>query len=193
MGFLCVGDTMHLVLLAGQSPKNQAWIREVEVSVSDLFDTTYVHEYVHWAVPDAKKVDRALEYGRLSEYLDGLGDQPYVILAKSVGSAIAARSIHKRMNPPQACMFFGLPIRGLPLIDETDDKEYRKWLADYTIPTLFVQNVSEPDRFLGPSDLEMALQELGVVNHTFVHGQGDGHNYPVDQVRTHLERYVITL
>jgi len=39
---------MKLLLLAGNSLRNNDWIHVVDENVSDIFDNTMVHHYAHW-------------------------------------------------------------------------------------------------------------------------------------------------
>lgn len=174
----------RLILLGGASKNsNETWLGELEAALRDSYDT-YIHRYSHWR-NENNGVNRIGEALQLSSYiLEHLGEkEPYFIIAKSIGISVALSASYSSYRFPKACVFAGTPFKGTTLSDEIEEYNTENLIRGYTIPITFVQNTTEPPRFIGPADLDKVLKELKVKNYTIIHGNGQGHAYLVEQLR----------
>lgn len=159
---------MELILLSGNSKKNEAWIMEVEKNLKDLFDSTYVQHYKHWK-KNNPIIDLNFELTVLSDYLKDKKD--YIIFAKSIGSVLTMRAITEKKINPKACMFTGVPV----LWCKENNIPIDKWITNYSTPTYFIQNSSDP--VIGANDFRKKLDEYNVKNYKFIELPGDTHEY----------------
>jgi hypothetical protein len=160
---------MHLVLLAGNSKLNKEWIEDVESSVKELFDSTYIHYYKHWDDENAKLLDFDLELSRLQKELEGKED--YVIFAKSAGALLTLRGISEGILNPSKCVFAGVAVnwglsKGLPV---------DTWLEAVHVPSLFIQKTDDPA--ISFEELREFIRAKGVENFTMIEQEGDDHHY----------------
>jgi len=63
---------MNALFLGGMSPRNKAWIRDVELALKPLFQKTIVHDYAHWDNPQLS-MDVAAELVAVAEKAKTLG------------------------------------------------------------------------------------------------------------------------
>lgn len=95
---------MHLILLPGNSSKNKTWIQEVESDLGELFNSTYIHYYMHWEIGDGNSLmNFDMELERLAGVVKENPD--YVIFAKSAGVILALRGICEGILSPKRCFF----------------------------------------------------------------------------------------
>ncbi len=127
---------MHILLLGGNSPRHYQWIRELETVLVAAGHTVVLHDYAHWAT-GASLADINAEIERLKGSIDSEGD--YVVIAKSIGTVIAALAINQGVLHPQKCLLLGTPITGIA----GDTPAFAPSLA--ALPrTVFVQNEYDP-------------------------------------------------
>ncbi len=130
---------MHLILLGGNNKKNKDWVKDVEKSLKEYFDTSHVHEYKHWTT-DEEMIEIEHEIKQLMSHIKEKDEKNYVIFAKSAGAILTLKAISEKKLNPIKCIFAGITINwaresGMP-IDE--------WVKGYSIPTLYFQKTSDP-------------------------------------------------
>lgn len=136
---------MNIVILGGKSKRHYEWIRELKEQLQGLAEEVVIHDYKHWLTYSAR-VDINEELRRIARTVSS--KEPYIIVAKSLGTVLATIGTSKEILDPRACVFLGTP---LSVIKE----EFPHFQENYhALPrTIFVQNENDP---LGSS------QELGV-------------------------------
>jgi len=160
---------MKLILLSGNSYTHKEWIEQVEDSLRDLFDSTYIQYYKHWE-DKSPVIHLDHELDVLKTAVDPK-DPEYVVFAKSAGTLLALSAVNKGIFKPKRCIFVGLPV----VWGRTNGFEVDSWIQDYSINTLFIQKTHDPAMFF--SDLELYLQDKKVVNSSLVELPGDDHYY----------------
>lgn len=159
---------MKLVLLSGNSIQNKEWIEEIKDSLNPYFDEVYLQDYKHWQEGKAL-IDFNFELNTLIEKVGKW--EEFVIFAKSVGTALATKSILEGKIKPQKCIFVGTPV----FWTDEHNIALKDWLKNYSIPTLFIQKTSDPVFHF--SDLKKLLEENEVKNYQLVELPGDTHHY----------------
>lgn len=128
---------MKIILLPGNSAKQEKWIEEVKRTLSQDYDDIEIQYYKHWQTgKDIIDLDHELEV--LTEKVKDLTD--YVVIGKSAGTLLALRGIFEKKIEPNKCVFMGLPIGWA----RNNHFKVDMWLADYVTPTLFIQNKFDP-------------------------------------------------
>lgn len=128
---------MHLLLLGGNSKRNQPWAHETAERVGGLFDSVHVHDYHHWQTGDGL-IDLPHELRELRDTLPFRKN--YAVLAKSMGCVVTAQAIEQDILRPG-----GLLLLGLPLGYVTDRyARFGKVLAAQDIPVHLIQNNHDP-------------------------------------------------
>jgi hypothetical protein len=161
---------MNLLLLPGNSPEHKAWIREIERFLRPNFAHTAVIEYDNW-LPGASNsiADLNMEAEKVREVVIGWED--YFVFAKSIGVALAIKSINDRIITPRKCMFVGTPV----LWTRQNHLDLDHWIKGFKTPTLFIQQESDP--CMPSPQLKQFLVEKNVANYSYVEVKGDDHNY----------------
>ncbi len=126
---------MNALILGGESPRHQTWVRQVADALRLPFEKVVFVDYKHW--PEKAETDIAHEINAASEAARDLGE--YVVIAKSIGTAITALAIKDGKLRPVRCVFLGFPLRGIVRRMAAE----QEWLADLP-PTVFVQNEHDP-------------------------------------------------
>lgn len=173
---------MELLLLSGNSLSNKPWIEKVERKLKDLFDKTTVIYYRHWE-ENKPVIQLELEMNRLKEVTDGVKD--LVIFAKSVGAVLTIKSVMDGLVRPVKCVFVGLPL----LWAKDRDIDVAKWVENYKIPTLFIQQDKDP--YLSYDELEKFLKDRKVSNYKLSKVPGHDHDYTdLDLIRRLVKEFV---
>lgn len=158
---------MNLLLLAGNSNRNRAWIHGTEQGLASSFKQTFVQDYEHWQSGE-DIIDLDLELNKASSLIPN--DEQYLIFAKSAGSIIAIQGISEGRLTPKACLFVGLPLRFI-------EKLYlpvNEWLRGIHIPIIIMQNDNDPvGSFDEVSNYLRGLSE----NITILISSGETHDY----------------
>ncbi|MGH9856784.1 MAG: hypothetical protein ACRD4B_02970, partial [Acidobacteriota bacterium] len=146
---------MNIILLGGNNIGNKQWLDNITIAFTPHFDSLYVHQYRHWTTGE-ELIDIDLELSELSKKLP---TKPYMIAAKSAGVLLALKGIQEQVLAPQKCIFFGTPIPWA----KKNNFETDKWVQQYTVPTLFIQQTHDP--ILPFNDLQDYLQQTNIKNH----------------------------
>ena len=148
---------MKIIYLPGFSEKNMAWIEDLEKEFREFGEGEIVY-YDHWKTGKSMKI--AEELKKLEEMVKDKTD--YVVVAKSVGTALALREIYEGKLKPEKAIFLGSAF-GMGKKSGWDIDEY---LKSVKIPILFVQNEFDP--IFGFDKLEKLLKESGIKNYKLV-------------------------
>ncbi len=158
---------MDLLLLSGESVSNKAWIETVAQTLAPLGPTKILY-YDHWE-NGQDAIDFAKEYAKLPAFVEGLSE--YVIFAKSIGAVLAARGITEKILTPTKCLFVGPAW----LVGERNFPEFKPWIENFSIPTLFIAKTADP---VAPAPaLRDLLIRYHVQNYQFMELPGDNHKY----------------
>jgi len=156
---------MNALILGGQSPRHQVWVRQVAESLQPYFQVVTFLDYQHWQ----KEVSVDLEYeiGQASHLASELGE--YVIIAKSLGTMLAVHGNALGLLHPSRCIFLGLPLKALDGLEDMPEGLRR------LPPTVFVQNAQDP---LGSfADVQAYVAAHGNGRVKCLETPGDTHNY----------------
>ncbi len=174
---------MNLLMLSGESIRNKDWIYRVEPVMKPLFDSTFVHEYKHWASGQTN-IDLEHELSSLRSEVESLYD--YVVFAKSIGTVLTAKAITQGWLEPKKCLFTGAPL-GYIL---PNYPEYAQDLAVSKVPTLIIQNSNDP---VGSyQELNAYFDKHEHPNIEIVETAGDTHSYDdLDNLRTRAQNFLV--
>ena len=173
---------MRLILLPGNSKLNKEWIEKLAVNLKEIFDKTYIHYYKHWETgEEIINIDYELE--RLADYL--AKKKGYIIIAKSIGAALAVKGIKEGKIAPKKCIFLGLPVIWCRQYSINLDS----WIKGYSARTLFIQNTEDP--VMGADELKDFLNKNNVSNYKFVKLEGTSHNYEdLDKIKILIKEFI---
>lgn len=157
---------MDVLILGGQSPRHQAWVRQVAEALRPHFDQVQFLDYRHWQ--EDVPVDLEYEISQASYLAAELGEE-YIIVAKSLGTMVTVHGNALGLLRPARCIFLGVPLKAL---DELADMpEGLKRLP----PTVFVQNTHDP---LGSfAEVKAYVVAHGNAQARCIETSGDTHDY----------------
>lgn len=161
---------MNVLILGGNSARHYEWIRELGAVLVAAGHTVFLHDYTHWTT-GASVANINDEVTRVKSTIGEEGD--YVLIAKSIGTVIAALAINQGILHPKKCLLLGAPITGIA----GDTPAFAPSLS--ALPrTVFVQN--EHDPYGSAETLNTFLQvhhpavyELDVVFDNYTHDYVD--------------------
>ena len=157
---------MNALLLPGNSPRHAKWVEKLKNAISSQFETVTAQHYRHWETGN-EWADVDYEISIASEKAAKIS--PYIIIGKSIGTAIATKGIADKVLHPEKIILLGVPINGGVSTDSLT-----QWLKHIAIPVVIVQNTADP---LGSfSDVKKALKDIGS-NLSFVELVGNTHDY----------------
>lgn len=157
---------MHLILLPGNSPANEPWIKEVEKALKPYFEETFVQKYKHWQTGGAY-LDLEYELQVLAENVP----TNYAIFAKSAGVYLTIKGIFEKKIAPQKCVFVGTPFS----LGRIEALKQGGWLEGYSLPSLFIQQEQDPVAPYG--EIKKILEAFKVKNCQIVKIPGFSHHY----------------
>lgn len=128
---------MNALFLPGASKQNKEWIHNFSNELRDLFEIRIVHEYGSWRIESAE-VNLEVEPIRISNTIKHL-NQPYVVIAKSIGTFFALSLIAENKLRPEKCILLGVPIK---LLESFSD--LKSIAQNNSKPTLIMQNTNDP-------------------------------------------------
>lgn len=157
---------MNALLLPGNSPRHSVWIEDLKLALTSHFEAIVTQHYRHWETGD-ENANIDYEIGVAQQKAINL--EPYMIVAKSIGTVIAVKGTTEGKLKPQKLILLGVPINGGVSKDLFFD-----WLKQVSAPVIFVQNTKDP---LGSfSDVKSAF-EGKEGNVTFIELPADTHDY----------------
>lgn len=127
---------MKALVLGGNSPHHRQWIRRVKQALEPDFEEVRLHDYHHWTT-GAPNTDLECEIRKITKTIVDFDD--YIIVAKSIGTAITILGNARGVITPKAALLMGLPLRsymsGRPEVAESLAKLPK---------TIFLQNRDDP-------------------------------------------------
>lgn len=162
------------LLLGGGSFKNKAWVEETQEALKPEVHTSIVY-WNDWANGADANINFAAEIAKASEVV---GDKPFNLLAKSVGSYVGTGVIKEHPDQIQKVILCGVPLRDF----EREDLKNQYTAALQNIPVeriLVIQN--EKDSHGSYEEVAVFMAEINpdikVVKKT-VEEYITTHNYP---------------
>jgi len=157
---------MNALLLPGNSPRHAEWVEHLKTAITPEFDTVKTQHYHHWKTGE-EWADVEYELTMARENTVAL--EPYVIIAKSIGTVIATRGVAEDVLDPTKIILLGIPINGGAKIELI-----KEWLTEIAIPIVIIQNMDDP---LGSfADVKAAFDGIGE-HVSFVELPGETHDY----------------
>lgn len=142
---------MKVLILGGNSKRHYAWNRQIRDALEQHGHKVILHDYSHWE-SDAPIADIESEIAAVEMITKDVQD--YAIVAKSIGTVIAALAASRGSLSPSRLLFLGVPYMGIA-------GEVAEFLPSLTsLPqTVFIQNQQDP---YGNAE---GLQELLNIHH----------------------------
>ncbi len=159
---------MNLILLPGNSKRNEEWISKIENSLKDKFDSTFILKYSHWKFEEEKIIDLKSETKKLKIFKK---NEDLIVFAKSAGVLLSLKAIKEKIISPKKCIFLGSPINWAI----QNNLEIDKLFSKYSTLTLFIQKSKDPAYSF--KELKKFLEEKEVKNYKLIEFPGDDHNY----------------
>ncbi|MBN2101047.1 hypothetical protein JW710_04130 [Candidatus Dojkabacteria bacterium] len=159
---------MDLLLLPGNSSKNEEWIEAVEAKVRHGFASTEILYYDHWK-SGGNLLDMDKEFERMVNIASGLGN--YVIFAKSAGTLLAFKGVYEGKIYPARMVFAGTAVK----FSKRLGCNIETWLAGCTVPVVFLQKEFDPA--CNFDDLKKLVEETKMEKYELVKVEGADHHY----------------
>lgn len=168
---------MNLILLPGNSPKNEPWILDVEDHLKPLFASTYLHRYAHWT-GDSAFFNLNHELDQLQPHLTG----DYAIFAKSAGVSLTLRGIEKGLLSPKCCIFVGIAA-------DVDSPATQALMRAVSVPVLVIQQTQDPYNAFATARAAIAK---AIPHAEFLEVEGADHRYDnVDEITSLAESFIL--
>lgn len=130
-----------LLILPGNSPRNQAWGEAAADFFNGQFDEIYLQFYNHWETGE-EVIDVPEELDKIIATVENTKeDDEWYICAKSVGSLVALIAVQEDIIRPVKCIFFGMPLDAAA---EELFKDDWSALTDFSVPALVFHNDNDP-------------------------------------------------
>ena len=130
----------HLIVLPGNSPKNEAWGSVCADHFASEFDEVTVQSYTHWQSGEPV-IDFEVEKATLAATVEASPEATWFVFAKSAGTILALEAVAAGIITPKQCVFFGMP---LDLAAEDLYSEDWSSLDSFSVPTLAFHNEYDP-------------------------------------------------
>jgi len=157
---------MNALLLPGNSPRHSQWVEELKTAVAPQLQLVKTQHYHHWQT-GGEMADIEYEINMAQSKVEKLN--PYLIIAKSIGTVIAIKGIADKKLNPEKVILLGVPING-----GVSEEIFSKWLQRVNTQVVFVQNTNDP---LGSfSDIYAAFKDKNN-DSSFVELSGKTHAY----------------
>lgn len=168
---------MNLILLPGNSPKNEPWILRVEDHLKPLFTTTHVHRYAHWT-GDSAFFNLNHELDQLQPHLQ----DPYTIFAKSAGVSLTLRGINHGSLHPARCIFVGIAA-------DVDSPATQTLMRGVSIPVLVIQQTTDP---YNSFETVRAAVTKAIPHAEFLEVEGADHRYDnVQEITQRVKSFIL--
>lgn len=155
---------MKIINLNGYSTKNIEDGELISKFLTDKGLKVYNHRWSHWDNPETY-MDFEVEIDRIFKEING---EEFIVVAKSIGSVVAATLISQYNLLPKKILLMGLP--GLEeLYDRT--YAYNKAFSNREIPITIIQNNQDPVG--GPNNFSKMLK----FKYELIVTEGDTHRY----------------
>ncbi len=157
---------MNALLLPGNSSRHGEWIEKLKTALLPYLDDVKTQHYRHWQSGE-ERADINHEITVAKQQTDGF--EPYVVVAKSIGTVIAVKATAEQVLHPEKLILLGIPVNG-----GAQAELFRQWLRLVNAPVIIIQNTSDP---LGSFDQVKTAFEGASDNLSFVELPGDTHDY----------------
>ncbi|HVX23998.1 MAG TPA: hypothetical protein VG992_01505 [Candidatus Saccharimonadales bacterium] len=97
---------MNMLILGGESQRHQVWVRELASALEPNADDLRILDYRHWQT-NSPTID--VEY-EIEQAARNAPDEPYVVVAKSMGSVVTTLAVSRGLLKPDRCIFMGFPL-----------------------------------------------------------------------------------
>lgn len=124
-----------LIVLPGYSKSNLTWAEKMKKDLDQEYETYIVH-WKHWEDEKAEHLEE--EPGKLKEMI---GDEKVLVLAKSIGTWIAVKTLAKVNDKIAALVMCGIPFADIPDKEKSDYQVLANFSADKVI---CIQNMDDP-------------------------------------------------
>jgi hypothetical protein len=165
---------MHYIFVPGNSPLNKKWTYDLKEEFQEFYDSSSVIEFDHWKTgEELANVD--LEAKKLKDLISEL-EEPYCIVAKSIGTLISSLAIKSSIEKPEKVFFIGVPLKWVA--QNAENLELNKSTSEIyaldNVSKVFVQKTKD---FVASAKEVAAFININVSNSTFVELPGDDHHY----------------
>ncbi|MFZ1483809.1 MAG: hypothetical protein WAS36_02260 [Candidatus Saccharimonadales bacterium] len=157
---------MNALLLPGNSSRHGEWVEILKSAVAANFQYTKTQHYLHWQT-GGDKADIDYEISVAQTEVEQL--EPYIIIAKSIGTAISVKGVADGKLKPKKLILLGVPING-----GVSKNVFSDWLQQINVTVAFVQNTNDP--YGSFSSVKEAFEGKGH-NITFIELPGETHDY----------------
>lgn len=127
---------MKILVLGGNSQRHYGWIRQLKGALEPFGHEVVLHDYKHWESGDPM-ADIEYEIGTVARRMADVTS--YMIIAKSIGTVIAALGTARGELSPSRIVMLGTPYEGVA-------GEIPEFISSLeALPyTMFVQNQYDP-------------------------------------------------
>jgi hypothetical protein len=122
---------MNALLLPGNSSRHGEWIENLKLAIADRFERVETQHYQHWQ-SGGDKADIEYEISVAQSKVELL--KPYIIIAKSIGTAISVKGVADGKLKPKKLILLGMQ----PF------DHFSEWLQKIDIEIVIIQNTNDP-------------------------------------------------
>lgn len=127
---------MNALLLPGNSPRHGVWVENLKNALGTTCEDITTQHYRHWSTGD-KSAD--IDYEISVAHQGTLGLDPYVIIAKSIGTVIAVKGSAEGKLKPKKLILLGVPVNG-----GITKELFSAYLQAVDVEVVVVQNTKDP-------------------------------------------------
>jgi predicted alpha/beta hydrolase family esterase len=162
---------MQNILLPGFSLHNKDWAEKLVREMAKYGEKVEFLSWEHWESGNPNDFDVATESGRAQAMIK----KDYNLIAKSLGTLVAAHLVVNFTQLPKKIIFFGLPLTDIA-VDPAALEIYQKFFTQPSgSPLTIVQNDCDPHG--NYHEVEKFVHNLNP-QVPMVKTEGDDHNYP---------------
>ena len=157
--------SMNVLLLPGNSPRHKEWVERLKIALDPHFDSVKSQQYRHWETGDNwADIDYEINVAK-----DAVNDlSPYILIGKSIGTAIVSKGIVKGLLHPEKIILLGVPING-----GVSKDDLQNWFEQIKLPIVIVQNTFDP--YGSFAEVKSLFEKISSI--TFVELPGSTHDY----------------
>jgi len=162
---------MKLVLLPGNHLKNRDWIYQIEESLKDSFDETYIQCYQH---RNSEHQNMDLEYEMEILYEEIKYDKNITIFAKSLWDILAIMAMTEEWINPSKCIFLWFPMWFV----KNNEFPLEDYLSQIQCPVLFIQKAYDP-----ACDYQELVDLISAISDKFHFHEIPGNDHEYDDIK----------
>lgn len=161
---------MRIVYLPGFSKKNKEELDTIISFMEHKNFIVYAHEWRHWQ-NQSQEWDIETEITKIKKELTR--NEQYVIVAKSIGTIVAAKILCEDINYPQKII-----LMGIPLGEDLENKKalFQSAFSNYKGKIFVIQNNKDP---YGSS--QRVHEALANISYNIIIKESDNHTYSYPQ------------